>query len=194
MWLQFRCLFFQNVRHSNLVSKSCYNCCMPNFLFSWICFLGLEYSDTQAQEYILCALHRQKYVCERVIYNILSLIQVDNGIIYAFSKEFGDGCRSLTMHLRKIETTIKQICTCKMSQKQRWEIDISRKDASQLPASLIKVSFIQNGFSDTFCWSKSLSGAFHTNPVDTRPRFNVDTTMLKRSRVSTRNGLIISGF
>ena len=38
-----------------------------------------------------------------------------------------------------------------MYQKQRWEKDISRKDASQLPASLIKVSFFQNGFSHTFC-------------------------------------------
>ena len=63
-----------------------------------------------------------------------------------------------------------------MYQKQRWEKDISRKDASQLPASLIKVSFFQNGFSHTFCWSKSISGAFDTNPADTRRRFSVDTT------------------
>ena len=79
-----------------------------------------------------------------------------------------------------METTIKQICTCKMCQKQRWESDISRKDASQLPATLIKVSFFQNVFSHIFCWSKSISGAFDTNPVDTRHRFNV----MKRFRVS----------
>ena len=91
-----------------------------------------------------------------------------------------------------------------MCQKQRWESDISRKDASQLPATLIKVSFFQNVFSHTFCWSKSISGAFDTNPVDTQRRFNVDTTSfqrqydvaltLKRRRVSTGNELIISGF
>ena len=74
-----------------------------------------------------------------------------------------------------METTIKQICTLKMCQKQRWESNISRKDASQLPASLLKLSFFQNGFCDTFCWSKSISVAFDINPVDTRRLFNVDT-------------------
>ena len=32
-------------------------------------------------------------------------------MIYTFSKEFGDGYRSLTTHLRKMETMIKQIFT-----------------------------------------------------------------------------------
>ena len=73
----------------------------------------------------------------------MSLFQPDNEIIYAFSKEFGDGYRSLTTHLRKMETTQ---CNCKLCQQQRWESDISRKDASQLPASLIKASFFQNIF------------------------------------------------
>ena len=63
-----------------------------------------------------------------------------------------------------------------MCQKKWWESDISRKDASQLPVSLIKVSFFQNGFSHTFCWSKSVSGAFGTNPVDTQHPLNVDTS------------------
>ena len=69
-----------------------------------------------------------------------------------------------------METMIKQICTCKMSQNQQWESDISRKDAGQLPTSLLKVSFFQNGFSHTFCWS------FEHESVDTPRRFNVDTT------------------
>ena len=68
----------------------------------------------------------------------LSLYYVDNEIIYTFSKEFGDDYRSLTTQLRKIGTKIKQTCNFKMCQKQRWESDISRKDASQLPASLLK--------------------------------------------------------
>ena len=80
-----------------------------------------------------------------------------------------------------------------MCQKQLWEIHILRKEAIQLRASLIKVSFFQNGFSHAFCWSKSIRGAFDTNPVDTRRRFNVVSTF-KRRRVSTGNGLIISGF
>ena len=101
----------------------------------------------------------------------MSLFQPDKEIIYAFSKDFGDGYRSLTTHLRKMETTIKQICNYKLCQKQRWESDISRKDASQLPASLIKASFFQNIFFHTFCWSKSISGAFDTNLVDIRRRF-----------------------
>ena len=100
--------------------------------------------------------------------------------MHTFSKEFGDGYRSLTTHLRKMETTIKQIYSCKMCQKQRWESDISRKDASQLPGYLRKVSFFQNSFAHTFYWSKSISGAFDTNPVDTRRRFNVDTRSYPR--------------
>ena len=48
------------------------------------------------------------------------------------------------------------------------ESDISRKDASQLPASLLNVSFFQNGFSHTFCWSKSISKASDISPVDTQ--------------------------
>ena len=75
-----------------------------------------------------------------------------------------------------METTIKKICTCKMSQKQRWESDNSRKDANQLPASLLNVSFVENCFSHTFCWSKSISGTSDINLVDTRRRFNIDTT------------------
>ena len=62
---------------------------------------------------------------------------------------------------------IKQICTYKMSQNQRWESDISRKDAGQLPTSLLKVSFFQNGFSHLFCWSKSICRAFDVNLVET---------------------------
>ena len=92
-----------------------------------------------------------------------------------------------------METTIKQICTCKMCQKQSWKSDISRKYANQLPASLLKVSFFQNGFSHTFYWSKSISGAFDTNPVDTRRRFSVASTLEVR-RVSTWIRLIVSGF
>ena len=65
---------------------------------------------------------------------------------YVDSRNAAIGYRSLTNHLLKMETTIKQICTCKMCQKQLWESDISSKDASQLPASLIKVSFFQNDF------------------------------------------------
>ena len=94
--------------------------------------------------------------------------------------EFGDGYRSLTTHLRKMETTIKEIFTCEMYQKQWWKSDISRKDGNQLPASLLKVSFFQNGFSRTFWCSKFTSGAFDTNLVDKRPRFNVDTTSFRR--------------
>ena len=60
-----------------------------------------------------------------------------------------------------METTIKQIFTCKMCQKQRWESDISRKMQ----------------ISHTFCWSKSISGAFDSNPVDTRRRFKVDISV-----------------
>ena len=33
-----------------------------------------------------------------------------------------------------------------MCQKQLWEGDIPRKDASQWPAALLKVSLFQNGF------------------------------------------------
>ena len=65
-----------------------------------------------------------------------------------------------------------------MYQNQRWESDISRKDVSRLPVSL-KVSFFHNGFSHTLHWRKSISGAFDTNPVDTRRRFNVDTTLCR---------------
>ena len=101
-------------------------------------------------------------------------------MVYTFSKEFGDGYGSLTTHLLKMEITIKQIYTCKMCRKQRWDSDISRKDASQFPASLVKVSFFKNVFSLTFCWSKLISGAFDTNPVDTQRRFNVDKTLCRR--------------
>ena len=73
-----------------------------------------------------------------------------------------------------MKTTIKQIC------KQRWESEISRKDVNQLPATLLKVSFFQNGFSYTFCWSKSISRAFDINPADTRRRFNVDKMSYRR--------------
>ena len=76
-----------------------------------------------------------------------------------------------------METTIKQIFTCKMCQKQRWESDFSRKMQ----------------ISHTFCWSKSISGAFDSNPVDTRRRFNVDTmSFVYRERVDYIKILIIS--
>ena len=63
-----------------------------------------------------------------------------------------------------------------MYEKQQWENDISRKDASQLPASFIKVFFFQNVFSHKFCWSKSKSGAFYNNPVDIQRLIDVETT------------------
>ena len=85
--------------------------------------------------------------------------------MYTFSKEFGDGYRSLTNHLRKMETTIKEIFTCEMCQKQRWESDISRK-----------IQIIH-----TFCWSKPIKGASDTNLLDRRCSFNVDTTSYRRN-------------
>ena len=63
-----------------------------------------------------------------------------------------------------METSSKQIFTCKMSEKQRWESDISRK---------------MHTF-HTFCWSKSIKGASDTNPLNRRRSFNVDTTSYRR--------------
>ena len=63
------------------------------------------------------------------------------------------------------EETTCLICTCKMCQEHLWESDISKKDASQWPASLLTVSFVQNGFSHTLCWSKPISGIFGANEL-----------------------------
>ena len=70
----------------------------------------------------------------------------------------------MVIDLRKMETAIKQIFTCKMCQKQRWESDRSRK-----------MQIIH-----TFCWSKSIKGASDTNLLDRRRSFNVDTTSYRR--------------
>ena len=90
MWLRFWCLFFQNVRHSicraNLVSNSCCNCLKRLlqllhakffvFLNDPNSFLKLGYSITNT----------------RIHFSILS-------IIYTFSKELGEGYRTLKTHL-----------------------------------------------------------------------------------------------
>ena len=43
----------------------------------------------------------------------------------------------MVIDLRKMETAIKQIFTCKMCQKQRWESDISREDTNFLHILLV---------------------------------------------------------
>ena len=59
---------------------------------------------------------------------------------------------------------------CKMSQKELWESDILRKDATKLLASLLKV-LLQKWFSHRFCWSKPITGTISINKL-IMPDFN----------------------
>ena len=55
------------------------------------------------------------------------------------------------------------ICSCKMCQKQLWESDISRKNVSQWPAALLKVSLFQKGFLTHFAGLNPLNGTIGVN-------------------------------
>ena len=85
---------------------------------------------------------------------------------YTFSKEFGEGYRTLIFHLRPLYHLLRNHVFDLHLQnmlKATVESDISRKDASQWLVPLFEVSFFQNGFSHKFCWFKSINETFGAN-------------------------------